>query len=411
MSSNGRINPGDSERLPIASDVTATETTLLVRQCSSKAQTDSGYPDGGWKAWSVVLGSFLALFSGLAMMNSIGAYQAWIATHQLDDESVSRIGWIFSFHSAFTFFTTLFIGPIFDANGPRKLSLVGVILVTTMYAVLGFCRTYWQFFFCIGAVGGLGASLLFTCAVSTIQHWFMECRSLATAWALSGGSLGGIIFPLILGHLLPQLGFAWTTRLIALIILSCGLSAFLLLESRFTRVGHKSYWPDLSILSRPYVGVMAIALLSLELGTYIPITYVASYALAYGHNPVAAFRLLTYLNIGSLAGRWLPAFIGGRVDPLKLQILATALGVFSIFGIWIPAGASLAMVTTFVLVFGLASGSTITLSPLCVGKICKVEEYGRYFSTIYMISSIGYVSILPLSLEGHIRGRSPFDLG
>lgn len=30
------------------------------------------YPEGGWKAWSVVLGSFFALFSALGIINTIG---------------------------------------------------------------------------------------------------------------------------------------------------------------------------------------------------------------------------------------------------------------------------------------------------------------------------------------------------
>lgn len=30
------------------------------------------FPEGGWKAWSVVVGSFFALFSALAILNTIG---------------------------------------------------------------------------------------------------------------------------------------------------------------------------------------------------------------------------------------------------------------------------------------------------------------------------------------------------
>ena len=41
------------------------------------------YPEGGLKAYSVILGSFLGLIVNLGLINSIGAIQAYVSTHQL----------------------------------------------------------------------------------------------------------------------------------------------------------------------------------------------------------------------------------------------------------------------------------------------------------------------------------------
>jgi hypothetical protein len=74
-------------------------------QSTSSNIDDCDYPEGGLKAWSVVLGAWCAMVSSMGLLNSLGALQAWTSTHQLKDYSESSIGWIYG---AYTFF--LFLG-------------------------------------------------------------------------------------------------------------------------------------------------------------------------------------------------------------------------------------------------------------------------------------------------------------
>lgn len=62
-------------------------------------EDDDDYPEGGWKAWSVVFGSFCAMVASLGTMNTIGVFQAYVSTHQLADYQESQIAWIFSVYS------------------------------------------------------------------------------------------------------------------------------------------------------------------------------------------------------------------------------------------------------------------------------------------------------------------------
>lgn len=363
------------------------ETSLLL----PKSEQAEAYPDGGLRAWGVVLGSFCATFAGIAMVNSSGAYQSWISLNELRNVDPGPIGWIFSFHNFCTFFGGLFVGPVFDAKGPQRLSIIGGGLVLLMYLGLGLCKTYWEFLFCIGVVGGGGAALLFTCAISSVQHWFLVRRGLATGITISGGSFGGIVFPLVLERLLPAIGFAWTTRLIALILLPFVCGAMILMKSRFSKTHEGLNLPKLSILRHLRVVVMGMGLLSIELGIYIPVTYITSYALDHEISSQVAYRLITYMNAGSLMGRWLPAAIGDKIGALNMQVLALGATVLSVFGMWLPARSSEAAVVAFSLVYGLTTGSIISLAPVCVSRLCKIEEYGQYFSTLYALSSLGYV--------------------
>lgn len=75
------------------------------------------YPERGWKAYSVVLGAWLALFPASGLLNSTGILQAWLLDNQLQEYSESSIGWIFS-----TFAFLFFFGGFQVGKSPRLQS-------------------------------------------------------------------------------------------------------------------------------------------------------------------------------------------------------------------------------------------------------------------------------------------------
>lgn len=65
---------------------------------------DTGYPEGGWEAWSVVFGAWCAMIPSMGLLNTLGVLHAWISTHQLKEYSESSIGWIFGAYGFFLYF-------------------------------------------------------------------------------------------------------------------------------------------------------------------------------------------------------------------------------------------------------------------------------------------------------------------
>lgn len=352
------------------------------------------YPDGGTKAWLTLFGCFCCFFAALSMMNSVGVYQNWISQNQLRNESASGIGWIFGFYNFFSFFAGLPLGPVFDAKGPRLLSTCGAVLLLLTYVVLGFCEKYWQFFLCFGLLGSLATCMLFTSAIGTVQHWFLRRRGLATGMAISGGSVGGIVSPLILGALFPKIGFAWAMRAMALIMVPFVLVGVSLMRSRLPpRTDSKAtILPDFRILLAPRMAIIAMGALFIELGLFIPMTYITSYAKAHGMTTETAYRMVMMLNVGSLIGRWLPGWFGDKLGRFNAQIAALSLCLISVLCIWLPVGHTTAGLGAFVVLFGLGSGSGISLVPVCIGQLCKTENYGKTFTAIYSVGSFGYVN-------------------
>ena len=116
------VPPGAPEA-PIASEKTGQQDEAGPQD---EADGDK-YPEGGLRAWLVVLGAFSGMTASFGNLNSTGTFQAYVSTHQLAHESPGAIGWIFSLYAFLTFFCGVQIGPIFDAYGPRWLVFAGTV--------------------------------------------------------------------------------------------------------------------------------------------------------------------------------------------------------------------------------------------------------------------------------------------
>ncbi|KAE8423676.1 MFS monocarboxylate transporter [Aspergillus pseudocaelatus] len=365
------------------------------------SQNEEKYPEGGLRGWLCVFGSFMGLVGSLGLINSIGTFQAYLETHQLQQYGSGKTGWIFGLFTFLTFFGGIQVGPIFDARGPRLLVCFGSLLIMAMMISLGFCKTFWEFFLCIGVAGGIGTSLIFTPALSAPGHFFFEKRGLATGIAASGGSIGGIIFPLVLESLFQKIGFAWATRVIALICLVSLLIGCFLITSRLPTksFSKENICPDLRIFRSSEFLFTTLAIFFIEWGLFIPISYISSYALAHGLPTKISYQLLAILNAGSFFGRLVPGYLADRFGRFNMLIITVGLCLVCNCCFWLPARGSLPLLVIYCCLFGFASGSNISLTPVCIGQLCKTEHYGRYYATAYTVVSISTLTGVPIAGE------------
>lgn len=97
------------------------------------------FPEGGLRAWLVVLGAFCGSFSVFGIINSTAILLEYFSTHQLKDNSSSQIGWIFGLALFLTFFCGAPIGPIFDSYGPQIPLMLGSAFLLASMFLLGLC--------------------------------------------------------------------------------------------------------------------------------------------------------------------------------------------------------------------------------------------------------------------------------
>lgn len=179
--------------------------------------TAISFPEGGRRAWLVVLSSFCLIAATFGMTASIGIFQSYWQAHQLSTYSSRDIAWISSTQIFLTLFLGVQVGPLFDRYGPRWLTFIGSVGCVSYLLLLGQCTKYWHFLLCFGILGGISGAILTTTALSVISHWFKARRGLATGITFTGTSLGGIVFPIALNSIFNRMSWAWSMRLLALV--------------------------------------------------------------------------------------------------------------------------------------------------------------------------------------------------
>lgn len=228
-------------------------------------------------------------------------------------------------------------------------------------------------------------------------HFFLARRGLATGIVTTAGSVGGVLFPLILQPLFDRAGWAWAIRALGLICLAATVVANLLIRSRLPPARGASARPDPRIFLNRAFALTTAAVFLLEFAIFIPLTYISTYALSKGFSQSFASNLLTLLNAGSFLGRVLSGFAADLIGPFNASIYAVGLTVLACLGIWLPAGDTAPGIVIFVLLFGFSSGSNISLVSVTIGRLCKTQEYGRYYATCYTVVSASTLIGIPIA--------------
>lgn len=247
-------------------------------------------------------------------------------------------------------------------------------------------------------LGGLGGALLNVPAYGVIAHFFKARRGLATGFAATAGSVGGIAFPFLFQGLVPRLGFGWATRIIGFIILGLAVPANLLVRSRLPPTRRPaSVLPDWALFRDLRFTFCCAGVWFMEWGIFIPLTFIVSYAAAHGYEDATdAYTLLALLNAGSFFGRCLPGLLADKVGRFNVIVVTNGLCAASILGLWLPAGDSRGLLIAFAVTFGFASGSNLGLYPVCIGQLCDARDYGRFYSTALMTASFGTLTSVPI---------------
>jgi hypothetical protein len=143
-------------------------------------------------------------------------------------------------------FAGILCGPLLDAGYLRLQLCTGILLQFFGLMMASFCTKYWHLLLSQGLCVGLGAGFLYLPSVVVVSQYFSSKLMLAMGIAATGSSAGkssaiyscllkkimqrltisrdaqiaGIIYPILIRKLISQIGFSWTMRSLALIMLA-----------------------------------------------------------------------------------------------------------------------------------------------------------------------------------------------
>lgn len=297
------------------------------------------------------------------ILNTYGAYQTYYESGDLFEESSSTISWIGSLQSFLLLLVGTLTGPVYDAGYIYHLLWAGSFIVTFGQMMLSLCHTFWEALLAQAFCIGIGCGCLFIPGVAILSTYFNTRISLAVGLAASGSSLGGVVYPIIFHRLLPQIGFAWTTRVIGFIILVTLAIPLAVIKVRVIPASKRKL-VDWSALTEPAYVLFIVGGMITFLGLYVPFFYIQAYAIATRITDTnLGFYLLPILNSASVAGRIVPNLIADKIGPFNMIVPAVLVAGVIIFGL--IGTHSIAGIIIVALLYGFFSGAFVSLPPAC----------------------------------------------
>jgi MFS transporter, MCT family, aspergillic acid transporter len=113
-------------------------------------------------------------------------------------------------------------------------------------------------------------------AIACVSTWFNKKRGLAMGILVTGSSVGGVIFPIMISHMVQSTGYPWTIRTAAFIILGLQIIAIFTVRPKMKPVPKKMPVGRLSapLLEFPFV-LLLLGIGILTYGIFTPIVYLA----------------------------------------------------------------------------------------------------------------------------------------
>ncbi|KAK8162236.1 major facilitator superfamily domain-containing protein [Phyllosticta citrichinensis] len=400
-------------------------------------------PNGGLRAWSVVLGSFLLQMSSFGYINACGIFQFYYQEILLPNKSSQQLAWITTLQVFLLFALGPPVGHLVDKYGSRPVIAPFAALGILALGLLSLCKEYYQIMLCQGLLFGLACSGTTLPAVVSVSQWFSTKRGLAVGIASSGSSFGGVFFPIMVSKLVQNRGFPAAVRWSALIVgvslfigVLCCASPFpskrshvkvqqrdsIDVESRHSSgdsikskrsdaesfsntpprtsneaTVHQLQTEDTSANPSPakvsgLSGLRhnAFAWTAFVIGGFFcmwsllaPFNYLPEMAVQNGMTVDLAQYTVSIANAGSMIGRIVPGKLADHIGQFNVMCMVTAGSAITLLAFWLPLSfhPSNAGIIVFAVVYGFVSGGFVSLCSPCVIALVdgRLEDLGVKF--------------------------------
>ncbi|KAF5346416.1 hypothetical protein D9758_012748 [Tetrapyrgos nigripes] len=168
------------------------------------------YPDGGLRAWLVVLGCFMYGCSCMSWGLVWGILQDYYHTNMFPESKLSVLSTIGGSMNFTMNASSYFFGGMGDRFGYKKMIGISCFLAYACLLASAFSTKMYHVFLFQGGLLGLSQGIALPLYVSLPSQWFDKRRGLATGIAVSGAGIGAGIESLIVRPLLVNLGLRRT---------------------------------------------------------------------------------------------------------------------------------------------------------------------------------------------------------
>lgn len=349
---------------------------------------------GGWQEWRSHWYVIIPCFFGMMLCSAHGAVLG-VTIIPIENEygwARAEISAGFLIIAFIALFVSPFAGRAVDRLGARRIALTGVVLYCTAFGLLSTATpdviTWW-------ALWGLLALAMMTVMpavwLSVITGYFVKCRGLAMAIALSATGMTMAVLPLIADLLVEAQG--WRGAYVSLSIISfCvvfPLALFLFRPAPQAESQRRSAARQ-SGPAAPAPVMQARSVRFVKLATAAVIFAVASSALTTnavpllvgeGLSPRAAAASVGLIGIGSITGRLFGGYLLDRFNGNYVAAGCTLMPIVPAV-IFLLTEESQAWAVVACLIIGLSIGTEVDCCAFLTARHFGTLNFGALFGTI-----------------------------
>ena len=368
---------------------------------------------GVFYGWWIVGATFTVLFIGLCS----GFYTVSVFLEPIEQTfgwNRTRISLGFTIAALLVGLLSPVVGIAVARFGVKAVQLFGALVSGCGLVLASFIQVLWQYYtiYIIMAIGLASVSLV--PSQTLISHWFEKRRGTAMGIIMTGIGLGGMAMVFIASMMNEAYGWRWAYRFLGFLVLAIVVPVILFfIRNRPEDMG---LVPD-GIPASETGATAALKTASLTvkeafrtLPFHLICLVMALFSVILGGltmHAIALFRSYGVVEANTLWSLTLGASVAGRIifgylsDKLSKKILIGVSWLLHILGFWsitMASGAS-SMIWGFVICYGLALGSFVTLLPLFVAERFGVEHFSK------LIGLIGLFQVIGLAIGSVLLGR------
>jgi MFS family permease len=238
-----------------------------------------------------------------------------------------------------------------------------------------------------GVLMGIAMGFLLFPAMAAVSQYFDKKRAAALGLAVSGSSIGGVVFPIASSKMLnsSSLGFGWTVRVIGLVMLPLLAFSCVAIKSRLPP-RTTTFFIGAAFKEANFI-LLIVSVFFMFLGMFTPLFFIPTYAVARGMDPTLASYLLAIINAASTFGRIIPGVLADKFG--RLNILALGGIVTGVVLSCLNKAETTTALVLYSVAFGFSSG-TIISGGSAAFSVCPKDprDIGTYLGMGLAISSL-----------------------
>lgn len=369
-------------------------TNNVDKEGNGSASIENGVSHSNREAWIQVILSHLINFNCFGYMLSFGIFQGYYTkTLGLQPSAVS---WIGTTQLFLNFTVGVFSGRMMDAGLYKYTLFTGLSLQVIGAFTTSICTKYYQLFLAQGICNGLGNGFLFCPAVALVSTYFPPGkRAIPLSIVACGGAIGGMVFPVIAQSLLYRIGFPWTIRIMAFVML---LITIIVLPFSRPRPQPRVIqpWIDKTAFQEPPYILFCIGIFFSFWGLFFAYYYVRPYGQEIlNTTDSTSFNLLLIINAFGIPGRFIPGLLADRYfGPLNVIIPFMAITGVLLY-CWIAISSTPAF-SIWVAVYGFFAGGCQSLFQASVSSFATPANSGVRIGMVCTIVSFACLSGPPI---------------